>query len=179
MCRKLRELCLNGKYKGTVAPIGGKNLAILWYKEGTADLYILASSDPSSHKHSEPRVFGKLLELYPGDRIRNISLVCLYTEREPCGVGRGMADCYSYLVRMLAELDVRQARHGINTGATATPIYYTYDYPSDQSVREIMAYHRVAGISDEPGCLTIADFYQELALEERQAANVALKGQGR
>ncbi|AJT67213.2 hypothetical protein T261_5593 [Streptomyces lydicus] len=97
----------------------GKNYAVLEVKRPDGEIeYLIDSSIPAGTHgftpgHSESRLLAEL-ERRSGE---NLTPIGLYTEREPCGLGEGHANCSSKLIKALTE-DV--------------PIYYSTSYRTDQ-----------------------------------------------
>jgi hypothetical protein len=170
-----RDMCVvtRSLAKEVKDPVGGKNIAVLEYTVNGKYDYILTVSDVNASKHSEPLIFEELFKTYNSlEKLKCVRLNWLYTERAPCGVGRGMRNCHGYLRKTLADL----ATHfGMGYSALNMPVYFTYHYPSDEECRLIAGSQKEF---EDATCLSLKDYYYQVAKEERQKVTAQLKQEG-
>ncbi|CAH2602624.1 conserved protein of unknown function [Rhodovastum atsumiense] len=108
--------------------VAGKNVAVLHYTplDGGDHLFLVTCSSQQGGFHSEKAVFDCLEERLreQGDEIAHLQ--GLYTERSPCGRGRGMKDCERYLLDRFRFPGDRV----FNASGARLPVYYSFEYPS-------------------------------------------------
>lgn len=160
-------------YKGTAAaaqavayraarPQGLKNIATIKVQGLDA---ITASSVPPGAKGVTPRHSEQVVwEAVQGQVTAGRKIEWLYTEREPCGVAPGMRNCAAFVDGLLE-------KHGVAGGDT--PVYYSFEYPDMNAVREIAAWYFENNVVETP-----EDAYEaayDLWLAEHGDTKAALK----
>jgi hypothetical protein len=163
-------------------PVGGKNIAIILVDKAVfgreQHLAITATSDPAARVHSEPAVIYRLYEVvkerifkgrctdsdikaWVNDQCRDPNSMSLYTEREPCGIGGGMANCKGFLAKEFPDMAVE----------------YSFNYPSSgkEELDTIIHIHQSLGIYDEKGCETLREYFSQLGKEDREDVTKTLK----
>lgn len=162
------------------APIGGKNLAVLcftgdWF---TGEQVIIGCSSPEDQVHSEKVALDHLEAVVSAGGTAQIRW--LYTERAPCGRGAGMKDCHSYLEKYFSTYSSYKAcgkgKLSAFAGA-ATPVFFSYQYPSSgaSEVNACVNSAKAVGVTDEPDCLTLKEYFRQVGKEDRSAVTACLK----
>jgi hypothetical protein len=165
------------------AQVGGRNLAVLCFTASwlEGEQVIVGSSLPNEHKHSEVVAIEGLSQALDANN-KYAVINWLYTERAPCGIGPGMANCTQYLdsffnsYRTCKKLGVGAARV-----EDRTPVFYSFQYPSGgrQEINESLDILNAAGITDEPNCITLREYLLVLGKEDRKHVTGILKKEGR
>lgn len=130
-----------GTLKGSAQK--GRNLASICMSGPIAALHnkiFTASSVPAGKgvahpMHSERAVWAlveTVMEDVPLQKMGQVKIQWLYTEREPCGVRPGHQNCTAFLTKLLKQY---------GASGLATPIYYSFDYPDNRVIADLLAYY--------------------------------------
>jgi len=145
---KAREL-RGGKMVGSA--VGGRNIATVSVE---GKLFTNTSQPPAkgvAPAHSEARVLNDIQdELKRGHKIDWV-----YTEREPCGTRSGHRHCDALLQNTLRQ-------HG--SKGDGTKVYYSFDYPDNESLRKLVDYYRSIGLTPADAEYMLEEAYHETAV---------------
>jgi hypothetical protein len=179
LCRNVRR-----EQVGKNAPIAGKNLAICFYQPSWENnkAVTIGCSSPSANAHSERIAFDALASVLDSAN-KTAKLLAIYTERAPCEIGPGMANCDGYLYE---QFDKFTTGGKLGSGTLEiplgilTPVYYSFPYPSGGKIEleDVLNGHQLLGITDDPTdneTMTLKEFFLELGKKDRQEINMVLK----